>query len=50
MLEAAGAALVAGNVGRAHKLAKDAFNRLPVALQHERATARKLQQFAETLL
>jgi hypothetical protein len=50
MLEAAEAALVAGNVGRAHKLAKDALNRLPVALQRERSTARKLQQFAETLL
>jgi hypothetical protein len=50
MLEAAGAALVAGNVDRAHKLAKDALNRLPVALQRERSTARKLQQFAETLL
>ena len=50
MLEAAEAALVAGNVGRAHKLAKDALNRLPVALQRERAAANKLQQFAETLL
>ena len=50
MLDAAEAALVAGNVGRAHKLAKDALNRLPVALQRERAAANKLQQFAETLL
>jgi tetratricopeptide (TPR) repeat protein len=49
-LEAARAALVAGNLGRAHELAKDALNRLPVALQRERAAARKLQQFAETLL
>jgi hypothetical protein len=49
-LEAAAAALVAGNLGRAHKLAKDAFNRLPVGLQRERAAARKLQQFVETLL
>jgi tetratricopeptide (TPR) repeat protein len=50
MLEAAGAALVAGDLGRAHDLAKDALNRLPVALQRERAAARKLQQFVETLL
>jgi tetratricopeptide (TPR) repeat protein len=50
MLEAAEAALVAGTVSRAYELAKDALNRLPVALQRERATARKLQQFAETLL
>ena len=28
----------------------DAFNRLPIALQRERAAARKLQQFVETLL
>ena len=50
MLEAAGAALVAGDLGRAPELAKDALNRLPVALQRERAAARKLQQFVETLL
>ena len=49
-LEAARAALVTGNLGRAHELAKDALNRLPDALQRERAAARKLQQFAETLL
>ena len=49
-LEAAEVALVAGELGRAHELAKDAFNRLPVALQRERAAARKLQQFVETLL
>jgi hypothetical protein len=41
---------VAGDLGRAHVFAKDAFNRLPVALQRERAAARKLQQFVETLL
>jgi hypothetical protein len=50
MLEAAGAALVAGDVDRAHELAKDALNRLPVALQRERAAARNLQRFVETLL
>jgi len=50
MLEAAGAALGAGDLGRAHDLAKDALNRLPVALQRERAAARKLQHFVETLL
>jgi tetratricopeptide (TPR) repeat protein len=50
MLEAAGAALVAGDVDRAHELAKDALNRLPVALQRERAAARNLQRFIETLL
>src|SRR5262249_48626740 len=44
MLEAAGAALVAGDLGRAHDLARDALNRLPVALQRDRAAARKLQQ------
>jgi tetratricopeptide (TPR) repeat protein len=49
-LEAAEVALVAGDLGRAHEFAKDAFNRLPVALQRERAAARKLQQFVETLL
>jgi hypothetical protein len=50
MLEAAGAALVAGEVDRAHELAKDALNLLPVALQRERAAARNLQRFLETLL
>jgi hypothetical protein len=49
-LEAAGVALAAGELGHAHELAKDALNRLPVALQRERAAARKLQQFVETLL
>ena len=43
MLEAAGAALVAGDLGRAHKLAEDAFNRLPVALQRERAAVHRGQ-------
>jgi tetratricopeptide (TPR) repeat protein len=50
MLEAAGAALVAGDLGRAHEFAKDALNRLPAALQRERAAARRLHQFVETLL
>jgi tetratricopeptide (TPR) repeat protein len=50
LLEAAEVALVAGSVDHARKLAKDSLNRLPVALQRERAAARKLQQFVETLL
>jgi tetratricopeptide (TPR) repeat protein len=49
-LEAAAAALAAGDLATAHDLAKAALDRLPPALQRERAAAHKLQQFAETLL
>ena len=48
-LEAAEAALAAGDLGQAHDLAKNAVARLPMDLQRERAAAQKLQQFAETL-